>query len=60
MTKKEIIKTLIEVNADIAFRMGRSIDTDTKESKFLGHIYDELKTVINAFCDEIEETSNVG
>lgn len=55
MTKKEIIKTLIKVNSEVAFRMGRSRDVDAEETKYLGHICDELTTVIYALCDEIDE-----
>ncbi len=55
MTKKEIVKTLIKVNVAPAVRLGAEAG---KEAEYLGNICGDLTSVIDALCDEIEETSN--
>lgn len=57
MTKKEIIKTLIKANNELAVRLGAA---DGEEARFLGNICGDLTTAIDALCDEIEESHNAG
>ena len=57
MTKKEIIKTLIKVDIELAIRLGAS---EGDEAKFFGNMCADLMTAIEALCDEIEETDNAG
>lgn len=52
MTKKEIIKTLIKVDIELAIRLGAS---EGDEAKFFGNMCADLTAVIEALCDEIED-----
>lgn len=57
MTKKEIIKTLIKANIALAVRLGAA---EGEEAMFFGNICGDLTNVIDALCDEIEETHDAG